>query len=146
MTEEIEDPKAVLAALDRAKADAKKYREELAELRTQFDDLTTARDELLEQAKDNKWHDLAKEMMVKASLGANADRLIKFVDLEAITLDDAGEVNGLDEELTKVKTDLPELFDTKRQVGGAADLYEKGDKPAAPTGSEAQVRRIFNSR
>ena len=147
---EIKDPKAVLDALERAKADAKKFREELDALKTEHAETLKEQESLkdsLETLKaDTTWQDKVKDLTIKSRLGNNADRLMKYMDLEAVTLNDEGDVEGLDEAVAKVKGDLPELFDSKRRVGGAADLYEKGETPSAPTGTQAQVSRIMRNR
>lgn len=147
---EIKDPKAVLDALERAKADAKRFREELDTLKSEHAETLKEQESLkdsLETLKaDTTWKDRAKELTVRSKLGTNADRLMKFMDLESVTLNDEGEAEGLDEAVAKVKGDLPELFDSKRRVGGAADLYEKGEAPVKPTGTEAQVARLMRKR
>lgn len=150
-TPEIKDPKAVLDALERAKADAKKFREELEALQEGHAELVKAKNALDETVKslqesDGTWKNKTKELLVKGHLGPNAERVMKFLDMNAITLGDDGEVAGLNEAVAKVKSDLPELFDPKKRVGGAADLFDKGDAPKAATGTEAQVQRIFRNR
>ena len=142
--QEIKDPKAVLDALERAKTDAKKYREEAEGLRAENATLK----ETVESTKnaDSEWKDRAKELYVKNELGSNADRLMKFVDMDSIDFDENGTPTGIEEAISKVKEDLPELFDNKKRVGGAADLFERGDPPKKASGSEAQVARLFNRR
>lgn len=137
---EIKDPKAVLDALERAKADAKKYREEAEALKSEVETLKTT----LEQP--NEWKDRTRDLMIKQELGTGADRLMKFIDMDSITFNDDGDLEGVTEAVAKVKADLPELFDSKRRVGGAADLYEKGETPVRPTGTEAQVSRLMRKR
>jgi len=150
MEDEIRDPKAVLEALERAKSDAKKYREELEELQTNYASLEQSKNELaqqLDEAQNNdQWQQRAKELMIKQSLGSNADRLYKFIDQSSINFDDDGKLTGIDEAIQKVKSELPELFDTKRAVGGAADLFATGEPPKKLSGSEAQVARLFRKQ
>lgn len=135
---EIEDPKAVLDALERAKKDAKKFREELEALQAEYDGLKS------EIATLDTWKNRTKELLIKGSLGSNAERLMKFLDHESITLGDDGDIQGLDEAINKVKSDLPELFDPKRQVGGAADAFEQNPPKQELKGTDAQVARLFN--
>jgi chromosome segregation ATPase len=149
--DEIRDPKAVLEALERAKADAKKFREELEAVQAQMTELEKTRDALKETVKTyeeggNEWKSRTKELMVKGQLGTNADRLMKFIDMESIDFAEDGNITGLDEAVSKVKADLPELFDPKRRVAGAADLFDKGEVAKKVTGTEAQVARIVNGR
>lgn len=148
---EIKDPQAVLDALERAKADAKKFREELDAMRSEVTELEKTRDSLTETLKtyedsDSKWKARTKDLAIKSHLGTNAERLMKFLDTDSITFDDDGQVQGIEEAVSKVKADLPELFDPKKRVGGAADLFDKGTVDHTPTGTEAQVSRIFRGR
>lgn len=147
----IDDPKAVLEALERAKKDAKKFREELETLKGQYAELEKSRDALKAtvdtyESGEGEWKNRTKELLVKGQLGNNAERLMKFIDMDSIDFADDGQITGLEEAVSKVKADLPELFDPKKRVGGAADLFDRGDAPKKVTGSEAQVARIFNRR
>ena len=109
--EEIRDPQAVLDALERAKADAKRYREEaesltqqLADQRSEFEaQLKTANDTTLElQSK-------VKRSMVESAVrnAKGNERVMRFIDLDSINVEDDNLV-GFDAALDKVKVDLPE--------------------------------------
>jgi glutathionylspermidine synthase len=150
MTEPIENPEAVLAALERAKSDAKKYRENAEALAAEVTALQTSTDEMKAVIKSmedggNEWKDKAKALLIKDSLNeANADRVMKFLDVSSIDFDEDGKLTGLDDAIAKVKADLPELFDVKRAVGGEADQFQKEDVKTNPTGTDIQVARLFN--
>lgn len=135
--EEIKDPAAVLAALERAKADAKKYREELEALQAEHEPLKAELDGLRKTMKDS-----AIQRAIKDE-GADPDRVMKFLNTEGITYDD-GELAGFEEAFTGLKTDLPELFDPKRRVGGKVEL-ETGDANLAKSTSQLQVERLFRN-
>lgn len=145
---EIKDPKAVLEALERAKADAKKYREEAEALKGQVDTLTGRVSELEENDASKEWKDKYKALEVKQALSAkgvkDADRVLKFMDLSSVDYDDEGKLAGFDDAVNKVKADLPELFDPKKRVGGAADLFEKGEVKEKLSGTELQVRKLMH--
>lgn len=144
---EIKDPKAVLDALERAKADARKYREQAEGLQEQVSSLTTERDKLKESLDSDEWRNKVRDLSIRQALkdqGHNPDRVMKYLSLDGISLDEEGKLSGLDESLATVKKDLPELFDPKRRVGGAADLFEKGDVDTKKTGSQTQVARLLN--
>lgn len=142
MSEEIKDPEAVLAALERAKADAKRYREESEQLKTDIAKLQDSVNGLQEER--GTLRDKAKRALVGKEINnANVDRIMKFLDIDSIDFDDEGNLTGVDDAVNKVKADLPELFDTKKQVGGAADLFTQGDPPKPLSGSEAQVARLM---
>lgn len=143
--EEIRDPQAVLDALDRAKADAKRYREEaesltqqLADQRSEFEaQLKTANDTTLElQSK-------VKRSMVESAVrnAKGNERVLRFIDLDSINVEDDNLV-GFDAALDKVKVDLPELFDDKKRAG-SADMFASGT-PQELSGSQRQVAKIFN--
>lgn len=143
--EEIRDPQAVLDALERAKADAKRYREEaesltqqLADQRSEFEaQLKTANDTTLElQSK-------VKHSMVESAVrnAKGNERVMRFIDLDSINVEDDNLV-GFDAALEKVKADLPELFDDKKRAG-SADMFASGT-PQELSGSQRQVARIFN--
>jgi hypothetical protein len=146
---EIKDPKAVLDALERAKTDAQKARTELEAIQAQSAALAKDKTDLEEMVKglkeiDGVWKAKTKELLVTRALGGNAERVMKFIDMDSITFDEDDKITGIDEAVAKVKADLPELFDPKRRVGGAADLFDKGEPVKAASGTEAQVKRLFN--
>jgi hypothetical protein len=113
---EIRDPKAVLEALDKAKAEAKKFRMEKEALELQINETSAKVSQV--QSK------LINEQINKhlSSLGIqHGDKLFKYLKLDNITLTEDYEVSGLDEQITTLKTDFPELFDPKFIVAGKAD-------------------------
>ena len=113
---EIRDPKAVLEALDKAKAEAKKFRLEKEALEQQINETSAKVSQV--QSK------LINEQINKhlSSLGIqHGEKLFKYLKLDSITLNEDYEVSGLDEQITALKTDFPELFDPKFIVAGKAD-------------------------
>lgn len=117
---EIRDPKAVLDALERAKNEAKKSRLEREELESRFES-TNAQ---LESLKSGL---IAQKAVAKLnSFGiANSDRILKYVDLAKVELDDQFNLVNFDEQVDQIKGDFPELFDPKLRVAGLADSAEK---------------------
>lgn len=114
----IDDPKAVLSALDRYKEEAKSFREERDTLKKQVDE-STAGEEI------KKWRSRAVKTDARTALEAkghkNATRLLDFMDLDSLDYDDKDSLTGLDDQLKGVQDKLPELFDVRKAVGGAAD-------------------------
>jgi glutathionylspermidine synthase len=149
-TPEIENPEAVLAALERAKSDAKKYRESAEALQAEVTALQTSTDEMKAVIQsvedgDSEWKNKAKELLVREALDkTNADRVLKFLDLASIDFDEEGQLAGLDDAVAKVKSDLPELFDVKRSVGGEADQFTKQEAKPEPSDTDVQMARLFN--
>ena len=151
MSEEVEikDPKAVLEALERAKADAKKYREAFEDLEKKWAEVEQERTEMDarvagHEAAEGRWKEKAKMYSVMSNLKhPHPDRVLRFIDLNAVDFDEDEQLVGLDEQLKKVQEDLPELFDDKKRVGAGADAFANGDLPRQMTGTEMQVARIF---
>lgn len=123
VVEEVKDPTAVLAELRRAQEDLKAVRAENRELKKQA-----------ENNDPTEWKERAIKAETKLALSAtglkDTDRLLNYVTTDGIEFDEDGNLTGLDEKLTQLKTDLPELFDPKRRVGGKADIF--ADDPAEP--------------
>ncbi len=137
----IEDPKAVLSALDRAKEEAKAYREERDTYKKQVEE-STAGEEI------KKWRTRSVKTDAKNALKengyTNADRLLSFMDLEALEYDDKDNLTGLNEQLKAVQDKLPELFDIRKAVGGAADSKESGKVAAQEEDPlKAQIERAL---
>jgi len=113
---EIRDPEAVLAALDRAKKDAKESRLEKErleqELQKQSDELVKYSGKLLREK-------IEKELS-KLNI-SNSDRVLKYLNTANLTFDDDFNIIGLDDQIKEMKKDFPELFDPKLLVGGKAD-------------------------
>lgn len=137
MEEEIKDPAAVLAELRRAQEDLKALRSENRSLKTQ-----------VEANDPTEWKKRAIKAEAKLALGSqgikDADRVMKYVDLDGVDFDENGDLTGLDDKLTQVKADLPELFDVKRRVGGRADIFADGEPTHTPSASEIQAQQLLN--
>lgn len=126
---EIESPKAFLAAINKYREEAKTFREERDTLKKQIDE-STAGEEI------KKWRTRSVKTDARTALEAkghsNASRLLDFMDLNALEYDDKETLTGLDEQLKAVQDKLPELFDIKKAVGGAANAKESGKVDATP--------------
>lgn len=140
MTEEVRDPEAVLAELRRAQEDLKTLR---AANKALEDQLAGTDEDAVK-----KWRDRAIKAEAKVNLEAqgikDAERILKYVDFDGVDFDDNDKLTGLDEKLSGIKADFPELFDTKRRAGrNSADIHEHRPAEKALSGTEAQVARIF---
>jgi len=136
---EIKDPTAVLAALERAKGDAKRFRleKEGAELET----VSSKEKALLYQ------HQLKQDRIIRQLKEAgvqNADKLLKYIKMSEIQLTDDFEIEGLDLQMEALQADFPELFDPKRIVGGKADSGVSSSVDMPLSASEQQARYILN--
>ena len=133
---EIKDPEAVLAALDRAKKDAKQFREEKEALEAK----------LAQYEQDNAKYSgkLLREKVIQ-ELGklniTSSERILKFLKFEGLEFDDELNIVGLEEQIKELKKDFPELFDPKLLVAGKADSAETKsvDKPASTSEKLAKI-------
>ena len=134
----IEDPAAVLGALERAKAEAKKFREEKEKLEN---DLKTSTETIANYSSK-----LLQEK-VKSNFEANgikdSGRFMRFIDFNQLSLNENNEVIGLDDQIASLKNDLPEIFDPKLRVGGQADTAASTSVNTRISATELQARKIL---
>jgi len=135
---EIRDPKAVLDALDRAKKEAKAFRMEKEELANQLESTSSK----LESLKSGLIGQKAAAKLNSLGL-ANAERILKYVDLAKVELDEDFNLTNFDEQVDTIKADFPELFDPKLRVAGLADTAEKKVN-VQMSASELQARAILS--
>lgn len=135
---EIKDPAAVLAALDRAKADAKKFRLEKEGLEKELASVK-------EQGSSIKTRFMSEKINSHLSkLGlSNAERLIKYIKINEISLDEDFNVIGLDEQIEALKSDFPELFDPKLLVGGKVNSGQAMPVDKKLSASEMQAKLVL---
>lgn len=139
MTEtQIRDADAVLAALDRAKNDAKTYREQLEEAQAE---LAGIKEQLTEQT--NALKDIRLRRYITEQ-GADPDRVMKYIKTDDLTLTKDG-LEGFEDEFKRVKEDLPELFDPKRRVGGAVEMHPESDANHVKSVSEMQAAKLLRN-
>lgn len=134
----LNDPKAVLAALDRAKNDAKKFREEKEKLEV---DLNSSNQKIA----DFSGKLLHEKVLQKISEQGVKDgrRLLKFMDLTKFEFDDNFDVVGFDTQFNQLKEDLPEIFDPKLRVGGQADSGVKASVSTQYSATQLQAAKIL---
>jgi hypothetical protein len=135
---EIRDPKAVLDALDKAKAEAKKFRLEKEALEVQ---LTESSQKALSIQSNLMNEKINKHL---SSLGIqHGDKLSKYLKLDALSLTEDFEVAGLDEQIATLKTDFPELFDAKFIVAGKADSGVAASLEVPKSASDLQAKMVL---
>jgi hypothetical protein len=140
-SQEIKDPEAVLAALDRAKKDAKQFREEKEALEAK----------LAQYEQDNaKYSGKLLREKVTQELGklniTNTDRILKFVKFEGLSFDDDFNILGLEDQIKELKSDFPELFDPKLLVAGKADSAESTPVDKKLSASERQAMAVLGRK
>ena len=134
----LNDPKAVLAALDRAKSDAKKFREEKQKLQVDLD------------SKDQKIAEYSGKLLREKLMQKLSDegirepkRLLKFIDTQLLSFDENLEVVGFEDQFSKLREDLPEIFDPKLRVGGQADTGIRASVSTQYTATQLQAAKIL---
>lgn len=137
----IDDPKAVLAALDKAKKEAKQFREERDALQVKVAELES--DDTLTKMQQRIVKTEAKSRLIADGV-KDPDRILKYLNAEGVKVTDDG-IEGLDDVLTTVRKDFPELFDKKRQVGGGADSSDKSANPVSKTVTERQAEALLSA-
>jgi hypothetical protein len=137
---EIKDPAAVLAALDRAKKDAKQFRLEKEELETQLKSWQEHSNKVQSKLVQDKVLGHIQGLGIQ-----NSDRLLKYIKTDSLALNDDLELEGLDEQIETLKTDFPELFDPKLLVGGKADSAN-AEPAAKPMTASEKLARIALGR
>ena len=134
----LNDPKAVLAALDRAKNDAKKFREEKERLEI---DLNSSNQKIAEFSGKLLKEKVAQRLSAEGL--KEPKRFIKYLDTLKLEFDENLEVTGLDEQLEQLKADLPEIFDAKLRVGGQADTSLKATINTQYSATQLQAAKIL---
>jgi hypothetical protein len=135
---EIKDPVAVLAALDRAKKDAKQFREDKERLEAELNQFKTQASTVQSKLMSEK---INRHL---AGLGINnGDRLMKYIKTDSLSLSEDFEVLGLDEQIDSLKSDFPELFDPKIIVGGKADGGNLTPLDAKLSASQIQAKLVL---
>lgn len=134
----IDDPKAVLEALDRAKKDAKQFREEKEKLEN---DLNT-RDLLVSEYSNKLLKEKVKAEFEKQGI-KDSERFFRFIDLSQMKLDDEYNLTGFEDQFIAIKKDFPEIFDAKLRVGGQADGAASTSINTKISATELQARQIL---
>lgn len=138
--DEIKDPEAFLSAYYKAMDDAKETREENKRLRAEVEG--TSDEEV------SKWRERALKAEARSNLEGqgikDAERILKYVNLEGVDFDEEGNLTGFDDKLESIKSDFPELFDTKRRAGrSSADIHESKPVNSEKSLTESQVESWF---
>ena len=123
------------AALIKASSEAKDRKEELRRLRAASEDdaSKTAREQA--EAAEKRFKPVAVRSAAKAAFleaglqGGTPERIarvVRMLDLDALDIDDDGDVTGLAEQVAAIKKDYPELF---TPTDKRPPRLSTGDKP-----------------
>lgn len=137
----INDPKAVLDALDRAKSDAKKFREEKEKLEIDLN----SRDQKIAEFSGKLLREKISQRLTAEGLKDPA-RFIKYLNINKLEFDDNLDIIGFDEQFEELKKDFPEIFDAKLRVGGQADTAVKASVSTQYSASKMQAEQILGRK
>lgn len=137
-SQEIKDPAAVLAALDRAKKDAKQFREEKEALELELnkfkEDSAKVSTKLL---REKVMQEIAKQY------AGPSERMLKFIKFDQLSFDDELNLVGFKEQMDQIKKDFPEVFDPKLLVAGKADSADAKPVDKKLSASEMQAAMVL---
>ena len=137
-SQEIKDPAAVLAALDRAKKDAKQFREEKEALELELnkfkEDNAKVSTKLL---REKVMKEIAKQY------AGPSERMLKFIKFDELSFDDELNLVGFKEQMDQIKKDFPEVFDPKLLVAGKADSADAKPVDKKLSASEMQAAMVL---
>lgn len=131
----------IQAALKKANDDGKRHRLRNKELEEKTRANETEHEKALREAREEGEkryraplvRAAARAALSEAGLGGSTDRVLRLLDLEALSVDDDGDVIGLDGEVARVKDEYPEFFPTDkpkpRVRPTAADRKPAEEKP-----------------
>jgi hypothetical protein len=134
----IQDPKAVLGALERAKVDAKRFREEKEQLELNLN----AKDELISQYSTKLLNEKVIQKIKNEGI-KDADRILKFMDFNKLELDGNLDLIGFEDQFDQLRNDLPEVFDAKLRVGGQADTAVQATVSTQYSATQLQAAKIL---
>jgi hypothetical protein len=143
----------IQTALKKANDDAKRNRFRAKELeeKTRADEtehekaLREAREEGEKRYRAPLVKAAARAALSEAGLGGSTDRVLRLLDLEALSVDDDGDVIGLDGEVARVKDEYPEFFQADKPKSRvrptAADRKPAEEKPK--TSAERHAAKVL---
>lgn len=128
--DEIEDAEKFLTAHYQAMEDLKTLRGELKAARKELEDVQA----LGSEENLDKWKQRALKQAARSALEGtgvkDADRILKYINLDGVDFDDDDALTGFDDKLGEVQKDFPELFDSKRRAGRqSVDIHAGQEAP-----------------
>jgi hypothetical protein len=132
--------------LAKARQEAKERREKLAELARKDEDDTSKATREAAEAAEKRYKPVAiraaaKAAFLEAGLSGvtpeKVSKLTRMLDLDAIDIDDDGEVSGLEDQVSGLRTEFPEMFGegTKRRRAPNLDTGDRKGTAQKPKSS-----------
>jgi hypothetical protein len=139
-------------ALKKANANNKRWREKALSKKSEETSDDDAEDKIAakaaELAKPRIIKSEAKSALIEAG-GTNLKGLIRLLDTDQLEVDDDGDVEGLEDEIDRLKEDYPEMFKSEEEAPKPrkrfpkADAGARGGKPdSTKSATEIQVERL----
>lgn len=131
----------IQAALKKANEDGKRHRLRNRELEEKTRANETEHEKALREAREEGEKRYraplvkaaARAALSEAGLGGSTDRVMRLLDLESLSVDEDGDVIGLAGEVTRIKDEYPEFFQTEKPKPKArptaADRKPADEKP-----------------
>lgn len=143
-TEEVHDPEGLLKAYREAVEDLKVGRDRIKALEAERDTFK----QQIESFEPDAWKPKAVTAEIKLALERqgikDVERLMPYIGTDGIELSEDGKLVGLDDRLTSLKKDLPEVFDPKVRAGGKADIFATGPIEPHVNPLKQAVHRALN--
>ncbi|MCQ8831766.1 phage scaffolding protein [Streptomyces malaysiensis] len=126
------------AALKKANDDAKRNRFRAKELEEKARAGETEHEKALREAREEGEKRFrtplvkaaARVALSEAGVSGSTDRVLRLVDMDALSVDDEGDIVGLDAEVTRVKEEYPEFFQAPAKAKPKARPTAADRKPA----------------
>ena len=115
------------------------------------DDADEVDEEAITEKVTSAWKPRVVNASARAALveagGSNLKALLKLVEHDDLEVTDDGEVEGLDEEVDRLKEEYPELFAAKRRANGRVETGDrsKGSTKKPMTATERQAAALRGS-
>jgi hypothetical protein len=152
-----ESKAAVLADLAKERAARKKFETELADLRKAAENdsekaLREARESTAAEV-EGRYKGLivrseAKSALMEAGLTSGVDRMLRLVDLSAVTVEKDGTLTGLDAQVAIIKKDFADLFVPAKVTPPRPPRVDGAGKPRTEskrTSAEIMAERVLGT-
>lgn len=90
---------------------------------------------LLKQMEEDR---INSEIMVKAAGAKNPLDVLAFINVEKIKVNSKGEISGVEEEITRIKTEKPYLFG----AGSKGGIDEEGGQTQTQASMNSMIRKL----
>lgn len=148
---EEELPQAIKDILAKNRAEAKAAKAELARVKKELEAKTEASDGTTDKPADDRYKNLfintaAKSALMDAGLSTGTDRFLKMIDLDAVSVDEDGNVEGLEEQVTALSEEFKDLIAPAKPVRKIAktDAASRRETVVAPKSSAEQLAARVN--